>query len=116
MKVKLLSRVQPSATSAEPDSNTLQRIPCLPPWPVSSHPCKVVPGFLEIISCVFPMTAHEFEAKKDNKTPITPGLSGFDGTLAGQPTPVLLPGESHGQRSLVGYIHGVTKSRTRLKP
>ena len=48
------------------------------------------------------LDGHEFGAKKDNKTPITPGLSGFDGTLAGQPTPVLLPGESHGQRSLVG--------------
>ena len=31
------------------------------------------------------------------------------------PTPVLLPGKSHGQRSLVGYIvHGVARSRTRL--
>ena len=31
-----------------------------------------------------------------------------------QPTPVFLPGESHGQRNLVGYIHGVTKSQTPL--
>ena len=32
-----------------------------------------------------------------------------------QPIPVFWPGESHGQRSLVGYIvHGVGKSRTRL--
>ena len=31
-----------------------------------------------------------------------------------QPTPVFLPGKSHGQRSLVGYSPGVTKSRTRL--
>ena len=31
----------------------------------------------------------------------------------GQPTPVFLPGESHGQRSLAGYtVRGVTKSRT----
>ena len=30
------------------------------------------------------------------------------------PTPVLLPGESHGQKSLEGYVHGVTKSQTRL--
>ena len=30
------------------------------------------------------------------------------------PTPVFLPGEFHGQRSLAGCIHGVTKSRTRL--
>ena len=31
------------------------------------------------------------------------------------PTPVLLPGKSHGWRSLVDYtVHGVAKSRTRL--
>ena len=30
------------------------------------------------------------------------------------PTPVLLPGKSHGWRSLVGCIHGVSKSQTRL--
>ena len=31
-----------------------------------------------------------------------------------QPTPVLLPGKSHGWRSLVGSVHGVVKSRIRL--
>ena len=31
-----------------------------------------------------------------------------------QPTPVLLPGKSHGRRSLVAAIHGVAKSRTQL--
>ena len=30
------------------------------------------------------------------------------------PTPVLLPGKSHGWRNLLGIVHGVTKSRTRL--
>ena len=30
------------------------------------------------------------------------------------PTPELLPGKSHGQRSLVGYSHAVAKSWTRL--
>ena len=40
-------------------------------------------------------------------------------SLAGQrrqrhPTPVFLPGKSHGRRSLVGCSHGVAKSRTRL--
>ena len=30
------------------------------------------------------------------------------------PTPVLLPGKSHGWRSRVGYVHGVAKSHTRL--
>ena len=33
----------------------------------------------------------------------------------GQPAPVFLPGEPHGQRSLAATVHGVTKSRTRLK-
>ena len=32
-----------------------------------------------------------------------------------QPTTVFFPGESHGQRSLVGYSHGVPKSQTQLK-
>ena len=32
-----------------------------------------------------------------------------------QPTPVLLPGESQGQGSLVGWVYGVAQSRTRLK-
>ena len=31
-----------------------------------------------------------------------------------QPTPVRLPGESHGQRSMEGYNRGVAKSRTQL--
>ena len=30
------------------------------------------------------------------------------------PTPVLLPGKSHGRRSLVAAAHGVANSRTRL--
>ena len=32
-----------------------------------------------------------------------PGLGRCPGAEYGQPTPVFLPGESHGQRSLVGY-------------
>ena len=31
-----------------------------------------------------------------------------------RPTPVPLPGKSHGQRSLVDCVHGVAKSRTQL--
>ena len=31
---------------------------------------------------------------------------------AWQPTPVFLPGESHGQRSLRATVHGVAKSQT----
>ena len=32
-----------------------------------------------------------------------PGLGGHPGGRNGNPTPVLLPGDSHGQKSLVGY-------------
>ena len=32
-----------------------------------------------------------------------PGLGGFPGEREWQLTPVFLPGESHGQRSLAGY-------------
>ena len=32
---------------------------------------------------------------------------------AWQPTPVFLPGEPHGQRSLAGYTHGITESDTK---
>ena len=35
---------------------------------------------------------------------------------AWQRTPAFLPGESHGQRSLAGYIPYGCKSQTRLKP
>ena len=31
-----------------------------------------------------------------------------------QPTPVFLPGESHGRRSLGYTVHGVTKTQTQL--
>ena len=31
-----------------------------------------------------------------------------------QPTPVFLPGEFHGQRSLAATVHGVAKSQTQL--
>ena len=40
---------------------------------------------------------------------------GFMLEKAMAPTPELLPGKSHGRRSLVGCVHGVAKSQTRLK-
>ena len=39
---------------------------------------------------------------------------GRESEKAWQPTPVLLPGKSHGQRSLVGSSPGVARCRTRL--
>ena len=44
-----------------------------------------------------------------------PWTSSFIRRRKWQPTPVLLPGESHGRRSLLAAVHGVTKSWTRLR-
>ena len=45
---------------------------------------------------------------------LIPELGRSPGKGNGLPTPVFLPGEFHGQRSLAGYSPGVTKSWTRL--
>ena len=39
----------------------------------------------------------------------TPGSGRSPGEGNGKPTPVFLPGESHGQRGLEGYIQGAAK-------
>ena len=44
-----------------------------------------------------------------------PGVEKIPWRRAWQPTPVFLRGESHGHRSLAGYIHWVAQSRTQLK-
>ena len=43
-----------------------------------------------------------------------PGFRKIPWRRAWHPTPVFLPGESHGQRSLVEYSNGVTKSWMQL--
>ena len=43
-----------------------------------------------------------------------PGLGRFLGGGHGNPTPVFLPGESHGQRSLAGYSPWGCKSQTQF--
>ena len=43
---------------------------------------------------------------------LIPGLGGSPGEGNGNPFPVPLPGKSHEQRRLVGYIHGAAKSWT----
>ena len=43
-----------------------------------------------------------------------PGLGRSPGERNGNPTPVVLSGKSHGQRSLVGYSPWGRKSQTRL--
>ena len=43
---------------------------------------------------------------------LIPGPGRYPGEGNGKKTPVLLPGEFHGQRSLVATIHGVEKSQS----
>ena len=45
---------------------------------------------------------------------IDPWVGKIPWRRAWKPTPIFLPGESHGQRSLLGYSHGVAKSQTCL--
>ena len=42
---------------------------------------------------------------------VIPGSGKIPGRRKWQPTPILLPGESHGQRSLQATVHGVAKSQ-----
>ena len=46
---------------------------------------------------------------------LIPGSGRLPWRRAWQPTLVFLSGESHGQRNLVGSVHGVAKSQTQLK-
>ena len=45
---------------------------------------------------------------------LIPRLGGFRRSRKWQPTPVLLPGKFHGQRSLLARVHAITKSKTQL--
>ena len=53
----------------------------------------------------------------DMRLGFNPWIGKIPWRRAWQPTPVILPGESYGQRSLAGYslVHGVTKSQMQLK-
>ena len=44
---------------------------------------------------------------------LVPGSRRFPWRRAWQPTPIFLPGESHGQRSLMGYIQSMGSQRVR---
>ena len=71
----------------------------------------LAPVFLDFPVC----SAGKESACNAGDLDLTPGLGRSPWRRAWQPTPVLLGGESHGQRNLVDYIvHGVTKSWTQL--
>ena len=62
----------------------------------------------------FPGSSNSKESSCNVGDPsLIPGLGRSPGEGNGKTTPLFLPGEFHGQRSLVGYIvHGVANSRT----
>ena len=66
--------------------------------------------------CNFPdSSASKESAFNAGDTGSIPGSGSFLWRRKRQPTPVLLPRESHGQRSLAATVHGASKSQTRLK-
>ena len=49
---------------------------------------------------------HTFQCRRHKRDRFNPGVGKIPWIRAWQPTPVFLPGESHCQRSLVGYSLG----------
>ena len=56
-----------------------------------------------------------YQCRRRKKCRLDPWVGEIPWRRTRQPTPVFLPGESHGQRSLAGYGHRVPKSWTLLK-
>ena len=56
-----------------------------------------------------------YQCRRHKRPRFNPWVRKISWGRAWQPTPVLLPGGSHEQRSLVGIIPRVTQSHTRLK-
>ena len=54
------------------------------------------------------------QCKRCRRRVFHPWVRKFPWRRKWHPTPGFLPGKFHGQKSLVGYCHGVIKSRTRL--
>ena len=82
------------------------------PWRRHGQPA---PGFLG-----FPGGSDDKESARNagDLGPI-PGFNPWVGKIPWKrerlPAPVFLPGETHGQRSLVGYVYGVTDNQTQPK-
>ena len=55
------------------------------------------------------------QCKRHERNRFYPGVGKIPWRRAWLPTPVFLPGESYGQKSLEATVHRVIKSRTQLK-
>ena len=58
--------------------------------------------------------ANRWRSSRNSERLYSGGLQNHFRRRQWHPTPVLLPGKSHGWRSLVGTVHGIAKSRTQL--
>ena len=56
-----------------------------------------------------------YQCRRHKKCGFDPWVEKIPWRRAQQPTPVFLPGESHGQRSWQATVYGVPKSQTQLK-
>ena len=74
-----------------------------------------ISGFSKALPLGFPTNRRtSSQGRRHKRREFDPWVVKIPWRRAQQPTPVFLPGESHGQRSLVGYGHGVAKGQTRL--
>ena len=80
----------------------------------SNHLTLCHPLLLLLIFPSFPCGSDGRVCLQCRRTGFEPWVQKIPWRRKWQPTPVLLPGTSHGQRSLAGTVHGFAKSRTRL--
>ena len=108
----------------KPENNSIRKtlFTCVQTWtPVEfwnlSYPlCQLYPGDLPWNVPVLPGgTSGKEPAYQCRRLKFDPWVSKIPWRRAWQLTLVFLPGESHGQRSLVGNSPWVAKSQTRLK-
>ena len=67
------------------------------------------------ISCLFQHCQADCQCRRHKRHGFNSRVGKIPWKRAWQPTPVFLPGESHGQRSLADYILRVATSQTQLK-
>ena len=89
-------------------------------WPLSeslpiTHMCPTL-CFTRRLTLAFSLVAQQSRiCPQCMRCRLNPWVRKIPWRRVWQPTPLFLPGESHGQRSLVGYtVHRVTKIQTQL--
>ena len=100
----LLPSVPPSIRVFSNESTLLMRWPKYWSFSFSISPSKEIPGLISfrmdwLASQYTPFQLRDFKCQLC----FSPSLFLFKWKLTWQPTPVFLPGEFHGQRSLAGY-------------